>query len=103
MDAGNGLEGVLEQPTPESQMASLGGKASAAKLTPSERRDRARLAAEARWSANLPVATDEGPLNIAGKTIYCAVLNDERRVLNQETFLLSIGRSAKAKAGTGST
>jgi hypothetical protein len=95
--------GELVDPRRENPIASLGGKASAAKLTPEERKERARLAAEARWSADLPYATDEGPLHIAGHVILCAVLNDERRVLNQETFLTSIGRARKAKAGTGST
>jgi hypothetical protein len=83
--------------------ASLGGKARAEKLTPEERKEIARQAAEARWSADLPKATHVGELTIAGRVIACAVLEDQRRVLNQETFLTAIGRAAKAKAGTGSS
>ena len=48
-------------------------------------------------------ATHTGELHIGGRTIACAVLEDGRRVLTQETFLTAIGRAAKAKAGTGST
>jgi len=85
------------------EMGAKGGRARAEAMTPEQRSESARRAVEARWSADLPYATDEGKLTIAGSVILCAVLNDERRVLNQETFLTSIGRAAKAKAGTGST
>src|SRR5687767_8015743 len=85
------------------EIGSLGGKATAAKLTPEERKERARKAAEARWLSEAPTATHPGTLVLAGRQIICAVLNDGRRVLNQETFLTAIGRAAKAKAGTGST
>jgi hypothetical protein len=84
-------------------VASEGGKARAALLTPEERQEIARKAADARWSADLPKATHAGTLNIAGSEIACAVLEDGRRVLTQETFLTAIGRAAKAKAGTGSS
>ena len=80
-----------------------GGRARAEKLTPEEREKIARNAAEARWSADLPRARCAGPLKLGGHEIQCAVLEDDRRVLNQETFLRAIGRSAKAKAGTGSS
>jgi hypothetical protein len=80
-----------------------GGKARAHGMTAEQRSEAARKAVEARWSAGIPAATDEGVLRISGKEIVCAVLDDERRVLNQETFLTAIGRAAKAKAGTGST
>ena len=82
---------------------SEGGKARAEKLSPEERQEIARKAAEARWNANLPMATHAGTLVIAGREIACAVLEDKKRVLTQETFLTAIGRAAKAKAGTGSS
>jgi len=50
----------------------------------------------------IPKATHTGELGIAGTVIFCAVLEDETRVLTQETFLKAIGRAGKAKAGTGS-
>jgi hypothetical protein len=80
-----------------------GGKARAEKLTPEQRREIARRAADARWHGDVPTATHAGVLNLAGRQIVCAVLEDGRRVLNQETFLTVIGRAPKAKAGTGST
>lgn len=86
-------------PQTVADIASLGGKASAARLTPEERSERARLAAEARWEATLPQATHTGVINLLGREIPCAVLDDERRVLTQEGFLLAIGRSAKQKGG----
>ena len=48
------------------------------------------------------LATHTGTLNLAGKEIACAVLEDGTRVLTQETFLQAIGRAGKAKARTGS-
>ena len=84
--------------------AAKGGRARAAKLTNDERRESAQWAAAARWGGVATAkATHTGTLSIAGKDIACAVLEDGRRVLTQETFLTALGRAAKAKAGTGST
>ena len=83
--------------------AAKGGLARAAKLSPEERKESARKAAEARWAGPVVNATHTGVLSLGGKEIACAVLEDETRVLTQETFLRAIGRAAKAKAGTGST
>ncbi len=82
--------------------ASKGGKARAERLTEEERREIARQAAEARWGATIPRAPYQGRLNIADRTIDCAVLEDGTRLLTQQTFLIAIGRAKKAKAGTGS-
>ncbi len=79
--------------------ASLGGKATAANMTPEERQERAKKAAEARWNGTLPAATHMGELDIAGHKITCAVLDDGRRVLSQDAFLMAIGRSPKVKGG----
>lgn len=81
---------------------SLGGKARAEKLSQEDRRAIAQGAAEARWGTSLPQATHSGELVIGGRRIACAVLQNGKRVLTQETFLTAIGRAAKAKAGTGS-
>jgi hypothetical protein len=79
-----------------------GGLARAARLSPQERKEIASKAAEARWGVTLPQATHSGELVIGGRRIACAVLQNGKRVLTQETFLTAIGRAAKAKAGTGS-
>ena len=83
--------------------AAKGGKARAANLTADERREIARGAAERRWGSFLPKATHAGELKIADKPIACAVLENKKRVLTQETFLKAIGRAGKAKGGKGST
>ncbi|MCO5056674.1 MAG: P63C domain-containing protein [Rhizobiaceae bacterium] len=81
--------------TPQSK----GGKARADKLTPEERREIARQAAEARWAeaASLPKATHIGTLKIGDAEIPCAVLSDGTRLLTQAGFLGALGRSTKPK------
>lgn len=86
----------------KNEMQSLGGQARAASMTKEERSESAKKAAESRWAIILPKATHDGILKIADQSIVCAVLEDGRRVINQETFLTAIGRAGKAKAGTGS-
>lgn len=78
---------------------SMGGRARAKKLTPTERREIASTAAKARWenTANLPKATHIGTLNIGDTEIRCAVLSDGTRLLTQEGFLGALGRSTKPK------
>lgn len=83
------------------EIQSMGGKARAESLSPSERTAIARRAAVARWGGDIPHATHDGTLHIGDKTIVCAVLNTRKRVLTQESFLLSMDRAAKAKGGTG--
>jgi len=79
-----------------------GGLVRAERLSPARRTAIARKAAASRWGGDLPCATHESSdLLIADKRIACAVLNTRIRVLTQETLLLSIGRAAKAKGGTG--
>ena len=80
-----------DEPNAESNMASKGGKASAAKLTPEERRERARLAAEARWSNVLPVAEYNGTVTIGTLEIPCAVLPDGTRVLSETGIVNVLG------------
>jgi hypothetical protein len=88
---------MADEPKVDNPIASLGGKARAAKMTPAERKESARKAAEARWAAKLPRATHTGDLNLAGHMIACAVLEDGRRVLSQESFMAAIGRTGRAK------
>lgn len=72
-----------------------GGKLRAARMTPEQRREGARLAAEARWAAQgkprTPKATHEGPLNLSGLVMPSAVLEDGTRVLSQRAFTGSLG------------
>ncbi len=77
------------------------GKARMKAMSPAERRDNARLAAEARWSADLPMADFEGTFNIGQVELSAAVLRDETRIITQATFLRALGRSRSPKAGTG--
>ncbi len=79
-----------------------GGNVRAANLSAEDRKAIASGAADARWGISLPQATHAGEIVINGRRIACAVLQNGKRVLTQETFLTAIGRAAKAKAGTGS-
>lgn len=83
-----------------SEIASMGGKAAAKKMTKVQRSERASQAALARWGTSLPVAThcspEDRPLTIAGIKIQAYVLEDGTRVLTQGDFQESLGRHRKA-------
>ena len=83
-------------------MASKGGKAAAAKMSPEQRSERARKAAEGRWLKNAPRALYTGTLDLAGHTIACAVLDDGRRVISQNSFVQAIGRTGRVKTAARS-
>lgn len=80
-----------------------GGRRRAQRLSPEQRREISRRAAEARWGAQgrLKVlrATHEGTLTIGDTVIPAAVLEDGTRVLSRAGFLKAIGRKGKAKGG----
>lgn len=80
--------------------AAKGGKVRAQRLSVEQRREIGRQGADERWG--IPRATHTGSIEINGRTIFCCVLSDERRLLTQETFMTSIGRAPKAKGKTGS-
>lgn len=84
-------------PKENESMQSKGGKARAQKLSPEERSKIAQRAAAGRW--NIPRATHDGSLEIAGRRLECAVLEDGTRVLSRIGFLRAIGRKGKAKGG----
>jgi hypothetical protein len=88
---------MSEEPTGKAK----GGKAAAEKLTPEQRKERARNAAQSRWSGNLPQASHEGEFPIGESMLACANLPDGTRIITQATFLRAIGRSRSPKAGTG--
>jgi hypothetical protein len=85
----------------ELQGKAKGGFARAESLTAIERKSIASKAAKARWSGNLPHAIREGRLTLLGRSIPCAVIEGEIRILNQAGFLRAIGRARSPKAGTG--
>src|ERR1019366_7904976 len=55
----------------------------------------------ARWAADLPQASHDGPLQIGDALLIAAVLQNGKRLLEQGTFLKALGRSRTPKAGTG--
>jgi hypothetical protein len=76
--------------------ASEGGKARASKLTPEERSEIARRAAEARWAGQTPTerrTQHTGALVIGDTELECAVLDDGTRVIKQGTMLAALGRA----------
>src|ERR1035437_1908569 len=81
--------------------AEMGGLARAESLTKQERTASAKKAAMARWSADLPQASHDGPLQIGDALLIAAVLQNGKRLLAQGTFLKALGRSRTPKAGTG--
>ncbi|MEP7348822.1 MAG: P63C domain-containing protein [Sphingorhabdus sp.] len=79
----------------------VGGVARAKSLTPQERSEIAKRAAQSRWSSDLPLADFEGVFRIGLKEVSAAVLRDETRIITQASFLRALGRSRSPKAGTG--
>lgn len=74
--------------------ASKGGKARAAALSPEQRQEIARKAAEKRWGRRFPVlprATHSGILKIGEMVIPCAVLDDGTRVLSERGVTKALG------------
>jgi hypothetical protein len=92
---------MSEEAKTVSEIASLGGKAAAAKMTREERSVRAKQAAAARWTAKLPRAThgdSNHPLKIGSIEIPCYVLEDGRRVISQRGFQAALGMNASGGA-----
>ncbi len=76
--------------------ASMGGKARAEKLSPEERSEVARAAAEARHGTTTPRAlcgAPDKPLKIGSIEIACYVLEDGTRVLSQRSLQTGVGMS----------
>jgi hypothetical protein len=68
-----------------------GGKARAEALTPTERQEIARQAANARWDDSIPIATHIGELRIGELVLPCAVLPDGTRVISQGGMRTAFG------------
>ncbi|WP_263379698.1 P63C domain-containing protein [Granulicella paludicola] len=76
----------------EEAKGSAGGLARAEVLSPAKRTEIAKRAASARWgNADLPQAVNEGTLKIGDLEIPCAVLDGERRVVNESNFMSALG------------
>lgn len=91
----------LKEKNASMEPQSKGGFARRDALTAEERSEIARKAASARWNADVPQATHEGPLEIGNATMTAFVLPNGKRLLSQGTFLRAIGRARTPKAGTG--
>ena len=92
---------MAEEKSTAAERGAMGGDARAAKLPTEQRTQIARKAAEARWGADLPQASHDGPLKLGDTVLVAAVLPNGRRLLSQGTFLQAIGRARTAKSGTG--
>lgn len=85
-------------------IASMGGKARAEKLSPEDRKDIARIAAETRWdnrpqNSLLPKETHEGTIKIGERLIPCSVLENGIRVFSTRGIHRALG--SKTKGGRG--
>jgi hypothetical protein len=80
-----------------------GGNARKKALSKEERKDIARMGAQARWGASVPIATHNGTITLGDVQIPCAVLEDGTRLLTQFGFLQAVGRSGRPAAGRGSS
>ncbi len=96
-------------PDVPSSIQSLGGQARAAKLSPEERTEIARAAAEARWEREIdsegiliPKATHSGELPIGSIKIPVAVLENGARVITQRGMFLALGRHKNPSRGQAS-
>jgi hypothetical protein len=82
-----------------------GGKARAEAMTPEERSQQARDAAQARWAKrdvmhrDIPQAPHTAILTIGGVEIPCAVLDGGLRVLSERGVMKALGGSEEAPAG----
>lgn len=69
--------------------------ARAASLSPMQRQEIARRAADARWGRKLPTATHEGVIKIADLELPVANLADGTRLMISRAFMTALGRPWK--------
>ena len=79
---------MSDQPGPDQEAKSRGGRSRAERLTPEQRSEIARQGAIARWGDTSPVAPHHGELRIGDRSFQCAVL----------TAVVPISRGAGALA-----
>lgn len=70
-------------------------------MTPEDRKERARIAAEARWGASTPQATHEGVLCLGNAEIPCYVLQDGERVISTRGVMKAPGRRWRGRKYVG--
>jgi hypothetical protein len=86
----------INPPETEPEGRARGGHARARNLTPEERQQIARKAAESRW--HLPLATHVGEIQIGdSQPLPCAVLADGRRVLSERGVGKALGKGFGGK------
>lgn len=81
-----------------------GGVARAQALSPEQRQEIAKKAAEARWQSDLPKATHSGELTIKGVedvTIPCHVLENGDRILSTRGIMKSLNRTWRGRKYSG--
>ena len=89
---------MSDEPTTAEAMGAKGGKAAAARMTPEQRAERAKKAAEGRWAADprgnaIPRATHgspDRPLMIGDVALPCYVLSDGRRVITNQGLQIGL-------------
>src|SRR5690242_19447710 len=84
----------MNEETPPITGRAKGGLARAQALSPAERKEIARRAAEARWGSEILTATHAGEVRLGDVSLDCAVLGDGRRVLSTRGVDRALGRKA---------
>jgi hypothetical protein len=79
----------------------VGGYARAEKLSSEQRKEIARIAAEARWSADLPKATHGGTLKLGNTEIPCYVLENGERIIATRGVMHALGRRWRGRKYPG--
>lgn len=75
------------------------GKATAAKMTDAEKKERSKKGVEARrYKASLPRARYEGELSIGGSTLPVAVIEGDVRVVKQSAVFEALDRPSRGNA-----
>lgn len=78
------MSDLFDKPEPEPTGRAKGGVARMRAMTPEQRSEQAKRAAESRWRDRPELkATHAGPLKLGEQEIQCYVLEDETRVLSQ--------------------
>src|SRR4051794_29140767 len=78
-----------------------GGIARAESLTPEQRTEIAKKAAQERWNSALPKATHSGILKIGDAEIPCYVLENGERILSTRGIMKSLGRTWRGRKYAG--
>lgn len=88
------------------EIAAMGGKSRAAKLTSEQRSESARNAAISRWGdkdarSRVPQATHDGIMTIGDAEINCYVLADGTRIVSTRGIMKALGRTWRGRKYPG--